>query len=755
MKIKMMAGSILALGLSATLLPGQNAFLQHNLVSDLAGLADQTDPNLVNPWGISFSATSPFWIADNGTGLSTLYNGAGFPEALVVTLPPPAGGTPPSAPSGTVFNGTTDFQVSGTGSKFIFSTEDGTISAWVSGTAAVLEWDNSLNGSVYKGIAIGAANGSNFLYATDFHNGQVTVIDGNWDQAALAGAFADTNLPAGYAPFGIQNIGTNIYVTYALQDAEKHDDVAGPGNGYVDVFDMSGHLLQRLISQGALNSPWGVVFAPTGFGSFGGDLLVGNFGDGKINVYNPVTGAWIDVLNDMTGHPIAEPGLWAIVFGNGGSGGATNTLYFTAGIAGSGAVEDHGLLASVTPAYASLVSSVSYHQHNLVSDLEGVADNVDTNLVNPWGISFSAGSPFWIADNGTGLSTLYSGAGVPLALVVTIPPPAGGTPPSAPSGTIFNSTTGFPVGGTASKFIFDTEDGTISGWISGSSAVLEVDNSANNAVYKGLATGTVNGSNYLYATDFHNAQITVIDSNWLQVSLAGSFADTNLPSGYAPFGIQAVGTNLYVTYALQDSEKHDDVSGPGNGYVDVFDMSGHLLQRLISQGALNSPWGLAVAAAGFGAFGGTLLVGNFGDGYINSYNVTNGTWLGTVFTDTGDPFSEPGLWGIVFGTGADGFQSNTLYFTAGIAGSGAVEDHGLLGSLSGAIVSFGTTLATNGNVVINWSSGVGPYIVEQTTSLTSPIVWSSLLTTTNLSLTVTNNGAGAFFRILDVGASAP
>ena len=229
----------------------------------------------------------------------------------------------------------------------------------------------------------------------------------------MPGSFTDTNLPTGYAPFGIRNFGTNLYVTFALQDAEKHDDVGGPGNGYVDIFDMNGNLVQRLISQGALNSPWGLAIAPPGFGSFGGDLLVGNFGDGKINVFNPTNGAWIDVLNDTTGHPIALPGLWAIVFGNGGSGGLTNMLYLTAGIAGPDVVEDHGLIASVAPAFPNLIGAASYHQHNLVSDLPGVADHTDTNLVNPWGISFSGGSPFWISDNGTGLSTLYNGLGVP------------------------------------------------------------------------------------------------------------------------------------------------------------------------------------------------------------------------------------------------------------------------------------------------------------------------------------------------------
>jgi uncharacterized protein (TIGR03118 family) len=752
MKITWIA-AVAAFVLGGPVSQAQNAFVLSNLVSDIPGLAAHTDTNLVNPWGISFSGTSPFWISDNGTGLSTLYNGAGVPNTnLIVQIAPPGGGTPPAAPTGTVFNGTTNFAVNGAASKFIFDTEDGTVSAWASGGVSVLEVDLSKSNAVFKGLASGSANGTNYLYATDFHNGSVVAVDGNWNVARLPGGFADTNIPAGYAPFGIRNIGTNLYVTYALQNAAKHDDVGGAGHGYVDVFDMSGHLLNRLISQGALNSPWGIAMAPAGFGSFGGDLLIGNFGDGLINVFNPTNGAWIDSLNDGTGHAISEPGLWAITFGNGGSGGAAGTLYFTAGIGGGGPVESHGLLGSIAPEFGGLIGTASYHQHNLTSDLAGVADHVDTNLVNPWGISFGASSPFWISDNGTGLSTLYNGLGVPNTnLVVTIPPPAGGAGTAAPTGTVANSVAGFLAGTATAHFIFDTEDGTISTWASGANAVLMLDNSKSNSVFKGLANGAAGGSNYLYATDFRNGQVLAVDTNWHVVPLAGSFTDTNIPAGYAPFGIQAIGTNLYVTYAMQDAAKHDDVGGAGHGYVDVFDMSGHLLNRLISQGALNSPWGIALAPGNYGAYSGALLVGNFGDGYINAYNATNGAWLGPVFKDTGDAFSEPGLWGIAFGNTGTGFKTNTLYFTAGIAGPDTVESHGLFGSLSAALVTFGGAGATNGNVVLNWSGGVGPFTVMGTTNLTAPIQWTTAGTTTNFSLTVTNAGGDAFYRILDAG----
>jgi len=320
-------------------------FTQTNLVSDIPGMAKTTDPNLVNPWGVSFSQSSPFWISDNKTGLATLYNGAGDIIPLVVTVPTP--GAPPSAPTGQVFNGNaSDFL----GSHFIFATEDGTISAWSGGTSATLQVNNSGMGSVYKGLAMGSVGGSSYLYATDFHNGTINVFDSGFSPHTFgAGSFTDPNLPAGYAPFNIENIDGKLYVTYAKQDAAKHDDVSGPGNGFVDVFSTSGVLQTRLITKGALNSPWGMALAPGSFGSFGGDLLVGNFGDGTINAFNPLTGNLIGQLDGANGMPLVNPGLWDLTFGNGGSGGSMSDLYFTAGIPGPDNVEDHGLFGSIAP----------------------------------------------------------------------------------------------------------------------------------------------------------------------------------------------------------------------------------------------------------------------------------------------------------------------------------------------------------------------------------------------------------------------
>ncbi|HTQ29594.1 MAG TPA: TIGR03118 family protein [Opitutaceae bacterium] len=320
----------------------QNEFQQTNLVSDLPGVAAHTDPNLVNPWGISFSSTSPFWIADNGAGVSTLYNSTGTPQSLVVTIPKPGGGT--AAPTGTVFNGNS---AAFGGDRFIFASEDGTITGWKSGTAATTLLDNSAGGSVYKGLAISSGGGNSYLYATDFHNNRIAVLSST-GAPTLTGSFSDPTLPAGFAPFNIENIGSKLYVTYALQDAAGHDDVAGPGNGFVDTFNLNGDFLGRLTSGGPLNSPWGLALAPAGFGSFGGDLLVGNFGDGTINAYNPGTGNFVGTLDDPSGNPIVIEGLWGLAFGNGGSGGSPGTLYFAAGIPGDGEIEDHGLFGSLT-----------------------------------------------------------------------------------------------------------------------------------------------------------------------------------------------------------------------------------------------------------------------------------------------------------------------------------------------------------------------------------------------------------------------
>ena len=320
-------------------------FTQTNLVADTAGAAAVTDPNLVNPWGISFSPNGPFWVNDNGTGKATVYTGAGATQGLVVNIPA-AGGGANGPVSGQVYNATSDFVIpSSTAALFIFDNEDGVISAWNanSGSNAVTVVDRSASGTVYKGLAMGVSGGANFLFATNFNGNGVDVFDKNF---AFVKTFTDPNIPAGFAPFGIANLGGQLYVSFAMQNAQKHDDVAGAGLGYIDVFGTDGTFVKRLVSQGALNSPWALVKAPPSFGSLGNALLVGNFGDGHINAYNISTGASFGALKSAGGTALAIDGLWGLTFGNGGSAGATGTLFFTAGPSG----ETHGLFGSLVPA---------------------------------------------------------------------------------------------------------------------------------------------------------------------------------------------------------------------------------------------------------------------------------------------------------------------------------------------------------------------------------------------------------------------
>ncbi len=320
---------------------------QHNLVSDGAVPADLVDAALVNAWGLVASGTSPWWVADNGADLSTLYDGnTGAKQALTVSVP--------GAPTGVVFNGGTGFAVSnGTATaaaRFIFATEEGTILGWspaVALTQAVVAVDNSAGGAVYKGLAIASTAAGDRLYAANFHAGTVDVFDAGFHP--VSAGFSDVALPSGYAPFGIRNLGGTIYVTYALQDADKKDDVAGVGHGFVNAFDTDGHLLRRVASRGRLNSPWGLALAPPDFGQFGGNLLVGNFGDGHINAFDlqrfEANGELQErgQLHAANGPPVTIDGLWALAFGNGASAGPTNALFFTAGPFD----EEHGLFGKL------------------------------------------------------------------------------------------------------------------------------------------------------------------------------------------------------------------------------------------------------------------------------------------------------------------------------------------------------------------------------------------------------------------------
>lgn len=283
-----------------------------------------TDPGLINPWGLAASPTSPFWLGVNGSGTSEIYTGNGTKNALVVSIPGNGSVT------GVAFSG-----VAGqfNGNSFLFVSEDGTVSGWrnaLGTTAETLAVASASN--VYKGMAVGVVGGQSYSYLANFKAGTIDVLKGNAAAPALSGGFLDPNLPAGYAPFNIENLGGTLYVTYALQDGAKADDVAGVGNGFVNRFDLNGNLLGRVVTGGALNSPWGLALAPAGFSDIGGALLVGNFGDGLIHAYNPITGALLQTLLDQNNLPIIIDGLWAVRFGTGtANGGLANGLYFTAG----------------------------------------------------------------------------------------------------------------------------------------------------------------------------------------------------------------------------------------------------------------------------------------------------------------------------------------------------------------------------------------------------------------------------------------
>lgn len=329
---------------------GQTLYQQHNLASDGFVEADHIDPHLINPWGIAFGPTSPAWVANNGTGTSSIFDGEGNASSLVVTIPasPTVGGI--GKPTGIVSNNTTGWPVSSNGKSgpaiFIFATEDGTISGWapsVNATNAIIAVDNSTNGANYKGLTRGANGEKTLLYAANFFSGKVDVFDNQFHPVTLTGTFTDPYLPAGYAPYGIQNINGDIYVTFAKQDDAKHDAVNGKGLGIVDVFDANGHFLRRIATGGALNAPWGIALAPASFGSFGSHLLIGNFGDGKINAYDTVRNQFRGQLHGPDGHSISIEGLWGLSFGDGSVNQPTNVLYFTAGPVD----ETHGVYGTI------------------------------------------------------------------------------------------------------------------------------------------------------------------------------------------------------------------------------------------------------------------------------------------------------------------------------------------------------------------------------------------------------------------------
>jgi uncharacterized protein (TIGR03118 family) len=338
------------------------------------------------------------------------------------------------------------------------------------------------------------------------------------------------------------------------------------------------------------------------------------------------------------------------------------------------------VLAAVTTACAT---GDVYRQRNLVADTPAIpSEHQDPNLLNPWGIAFNPFGVVWVADNHAGVSTLYDGNGVPQSLVVRIPGATAGAIGN-PTGIVFYGGPGFVVsqGGLSgpSRFIFASEDGGISGWapnVNPTNAIRVVSNSG--PIYKGLAIGADGTRALLYAADFHQAKVDVFDSSFAPVTLPGTpFRDPHLPSGYAPFGIQAINGDIYVTFAKQDEDQEEEEIGAGLGFVSVFEPNGRFIRRVASRGALNAPWGLALAPASFGQFANRLLVGNFGDGTINAYDLASGKHEGQLKGKDHQPIRIDGLWGLAFGNGLNSQPINTLFFTAGPED----EEHGLYGRL--------------------------------------------------------------------------
>jgi uncharacterized protein (TIGR03118 family) len=406
--------------------PSKQGPVQTNLVSDIPGFAVTTDPNLVNPWGIANSATSPYWISDQGTNRSTLYNGAGTITNLIVGIPQvgnPGGPTgiiavPATTPAvtGFVVPGTT------TTSKFIFATLDGTIAAWASGNAVTAVQNP---GAAYTGLAFANNGTANYLYAANFvSGGGIVVYDSNFNPTALTGSFSDPGVPSTYAPFNIQLLGGNLYVTFA-QIAAPGAPTFGAGLGFVDIFNTNGVLQQELVANGALNAPWGVALAPAGFTAFPNDLLVGNFGNGQINAFDPAAGTFLGTISNPEGRPITNSGLWAIEFGNGNAGSSANTLYLTAGING----ERDGLFAALTPGPVMLAFG---------SQLQGTASSSQTITVENTGsgpltlsaapaITGTGASEFAIGGTSTCTNGATVAAGTSCTVIVTFTPAAAGT----------------------------------------------------------------------------------------------------------------------------------------------------------------------------------------------------------------------------------------------------------------------------------------------------------------------------------------
>lgn len=347
----LLLGLLALTGSPSIMLGQQTGYKQTNLVAKLPGVAAHTDTQLSNPWGISVLPNQPFWIANNNGGTSTLYDAQGNKQQLVVGIPgAKVNPCNPGCPTGTVANSTGQFG----GGSFLFDTEDGIVASWTGANNAVVAFDDSANGAVYKGLALLTNDTGNFLLLANFRSGKVDVLDHNFNPTNLAGSFTDPHLPAGMAPHGIHILSQKIYVAYAMQDGAKHDPTISAGSGVVDIFDLNGNFVETFASGGKLNAPWGVVETPATFGTFSNAILVGNFGDGTINAYDPASKKFLGQLMDTANNVLINAGLWDMIFGQNGTGDPS-ILYFTAG----GSDQTHGLFATLVPGAAATTGDFS------------------------------------------------------------------------------------------------------------------------------------------------------------------------------------------------------------------------------------------------------------------------------------------------------------------------------------------------------------------------------------------------------------
>ena len=434
-KTFLLLGLLMTLGSASVLCAQQTGYSQTNLVSNTANVATTTDSQLLNPWGISVLPGQDFWIADNNSGTSTLYDPQGKKNALVVTIPGatknPNGNCSPGCPTGTVANANGSYFGGG---SFIFDTEDGIIANWTGASSAVVAFDNSASGAVYKGLAL---LNSTFLLAANFNSRKIDVYDRNFTPTSLSGSFTDPKLPAGFAPHGIHVVGNQIFVAYAMQDAAKHDAQPGAGLGQVDIFDTNGNFVSTLVAAGGkLNAPWGVVAAPATFGEFANAILVGNFGDGTINAFD-TTGKFMGQLTDSSNNALVNPGLWDMVFGGGGSSGDPGTLYLTAGGSNQPNFPAGG---STTSVFASLVPAAAVGNPDFSLSLSAqsatVARGGSTNLMisaaavggfnGQVALSCAAPAGLTCAFSPTTISSGASGSSSTLTISVAATPPPGG-----------------------------------------------------------------------------------------------------------------------------------------------------------------------------------------------------------------------------------------------------------------------------------------------------------------------------------------